>query len=62
MIDELIDRAWSCFNRVTSTEKQTKMPPDKHGSRNVEEVLGLDPNVLPDRKQLDKDFQDLIVS
>ncbi|CAD5223625.1 unnamed protein product [Bursaphelenchus okinawaensis] len=63
MLDDLIDRAWNCF---TKADKNPKIPPDKEPSlilkkhQNIHGVMTLDPGVLPDRQQLDSEFQDLL--
>lgn len=68
MLDELIDQAWKCFN------KMDKKPPDRtvdsssimadtlKRSSSISGQLILDPSVLPDRQKLDSDFKQLLVS
>lgn len=67
MLDDLIDRAWSCFN------KMDKKPPDRstNSSMIVAETLRrrssiggpmiLDPSFLPDKQKLDSEFKQLLV-
>uniref|UniRef100_A0A1I7RMP3 Drf_GBD domain-containing protein n=1 Tax=Bursaphelenchus xylophilus TaxID=6326 RepID=A0A1I7RMP3_BURXY len=67
MLDDLFDRAWNCFNKLSS-EKSHKMPPDKSEPpslvlkkhENIAGLMTLDPGTLPDRPKLDAEFQDLL--
>ncbi|KAI6190357.1 hypothetical protein M3Y97_00108900 [Aphelenchoides bicaudatus] len=66
MLDELFDRAWSCFN------KMDKKPPDRNANPSMLAVetlkrrssiagpMVLDPSVLPDRQKLDSEFKQLL--
>lgn len=68
MLDELIDQAWRCFN------KMDKKPPDRNlDPQNVvvetlkrrSSLAGpiiLNPDALPDRQRLDAEFKQLLVS
>ncbi|KAI6237903.1 hypothetical protein M3Y95_00313600 [Aphelenchoides besseyi] len=55
MLDELIDRAWSCFNRMD------KKPPDKTtGDEPPRSPTSLDASALPDRQRLESEFKRLL--
>ncbi|KAI6185711.1 hypothetical protein M3Y98_00053500 [Aphelenchoides besseyi] len=55
MLDELIDRAWSCFNRMD------KKPPDKTaGEEPSRSPMSLDASALPDRQRLESEFKQLL--
>lgn len=68
MLDELIDQAWRCFNKMDKKPPDTNIDPQsivvetlKRHSSPAGSLL-LNPSVLPDRQRLDAEFKQLLVS